>query len=367
MAKSVKTKSSDDSSLEGVLDRIVYFNEDNNFTVAKLRVGDGPYLATIVGNILSPTPGETLRVKGEWTVDPKFGRQFRVGSCLTVLPSTLTGIEKYLSSGLVPGIGPELARRLVATFGIETLDAIEEGAGRLQEVDGIGPVRAERIVKAWQGQKQVRDIMVFLQGHGVGPAYSAKIYKAYGDKAIAVVKENPYRLALDISGIGFKTADRIARTMGIDPASQTRAEAGIIHLLNELVSDGHTYCPYEELIDQAASMLEVEGGVLDRALASLSAQGRVVIEECQEHRAVYLTPLHVAEVNVAKRLTALLGWPKQLLHIDLEEAIESVQRASGIELAEMQKEALRKAIQNKALVLTGGPGTGKTTLVKSLI
>ena len=367
MTKSVKTKSSDDSSLEGVLDRIVYFNEDNNFTVAKLRVGDSPQLATIVGNILSPTPGETLRVKGEWTVDPKFGRQFRVGSCLTVLPSTLTGIEKYLSSGLVPGIGPELARRLVATFGIETLDAIEEGAQRLQEVDGIGPVRAERIVKAWQGQKQVRDIMVFLQGHGVGPAYSAKIYKAYGDKAIAVVKENPYRLALDISGIGFKTADKIARTMGIDPASQTRAEAGIIHLLNELVSDGHTYCPYEELIDQAASMLEVERDILDRALASLSAQGRVVIEECREHRAVYLTPLHVAEVNVAKRLTALLDWPKQLLHIDLEEAIESVQRAGGIKLADMQKEALRKAIQKKALVLTGGPGTGKTTLVKSLI
>ena len=368
MAKrTVKTRDSEDSSLEGVLERVVYFNEENNFTVAKLQVGKGTELATIVGNIPCPTPGETLRLRGEWIVDHKFGRQFRVGSCLTVLPSTIKGIERYLSSGLVPGIGPHLAGRLVAKFGIETLEAIDDGVQRLQEVDGIGPVRAERIVVAWQGQKQIRDIMIFLQGHGIGAGYSARIYRAYGDKAISVVKENPYRLALDISGIGFKTADRIARSMGIDPASQIRAEAGIIHLLNEMVSDGHVYYPCQELMEKAVSLLEVDRGLLDRALASLSEQGLVMIEICQNQEAVYLTPLHTAEVNVARRLRILLDWPKQLLHIDVDKAIEGAQRATGLKLAEMQKEALKKAIAGKVLVITGGPGTGKTTLVNSLL
>jgi len=355
------------SSLEGVVERIVYFNEDNNFTVAKLQVAKTQNLVTVVGSIPSPAPGETLRLKGEWVVDPKFGRQFRATSCLTVLPSTVAGIERYLSSGLVPGIGPEMARRLVARFGVETLDAIDDGVERLQEVDGIGPVRAESIVKAWQGQKQIREIMVFLQGYGVGAAHSVKIFKTYGEKAISVVKENPYRLALDISGIGFKTADKIASAMGIDSASPMRAEAGIIHVLSELVDEGHVYCPCEELLDKVTKLLEVDRSVLDQALASLASQGRVVLEDCGEHKGVYLTPLHVAEMNVARRLRALLEQPKQLPHLNLEEAILSVQRDGGIELSEMQKESLRKAIQGKALVLTGGPGTGKTTLVKSLV
>jgi len=363
----VNTKMSGQATLEGVLERIVFFNEENNFTVAKLQVGKSRDMATIVGNIPCPTPGETLRLKGEWLVDPKFGRQFRVESCLSILPSTITGIERYLSSGLVHGIGPEMARRLVARFGIETLDAIDDGPRRLREVEGIGPIRAKRIVKAWQGQKEIREVMVFLQGHGVSSAYGVKIYKAYGEKAISVVKENPYRLAMDISGIGFKTADRIARAMGIDPASQIRAEAGIIHVLNELVGEGHVCYPYEELMEKAASLLEVDRGILEEAVASLSEQRRVVIEERQDHKAVYLTPLHVAEVNVARRLKTLLEWPKQLLQLDVEGAIRWLQRAKGVRLAEMQKEALRKAIEGKALVLTGGPGTGKTTLVKSLI
>jgi len=365
--KSIKPRKSEDTSLQGVLERIVYYNEDNNYTVARLQVENRVDLATIVGNIPSPTPGETLRLRGQWIIDPKFGRQFRVESCLTVLPSTITGIQKYLGSGLVQGIGPEMARRLVAKFGIGTLDAIDEGVEKLQEVDGIGPVRAEWIVTAWESQKQIREIMVFLQGYGVGSAHGVKIFKTYGDRAISIVKENPYRLALDISGIGFKTADRIARSMGIDPASQIRAEAGIIHLLNDLVSDGHVYYPYEGLVEMAASLLEVERGILDEALVSLSEQSRVVIEDCRDHRAVYLTPLYVAEVNVARRLRALLDWPKQLLQIDVEGSIDQAQRVGGIKLAEMQKESLRKALQGKALVLTGGPGTGKTTLVTSLL
>ena len=355
------------SAIEGVLDRVVFFNEENNFTVARLQVGRSRDLVTIVGNIACPNPGETLRLKGEWAVDPKFGRQFRVESCLSVLPSTVTGIEKYLGSGLVKGIGPIMAKRVVARFGLETLDIIEDSPQRLQEVEGIGPIRSERIAKAWQEQKEVREVMVFLQGHGVSSTYAVKIYKAYGDRAVSVVKENPYRLALDISGIGFKTADRIAQNMGIDPGSQIRAEAGIIHVLSELVDQGHVYYPYEELMDKAASLLEVDRGTVDAALASLVEQRRVVLEEQQDNRAVYLTPLHVAEANVAKRLRNLLESPRQLIQIDVERAIQWAQQAIGIELAEMQKETIRRAITSKVLVLTGGPGTGKTTLVNCLI
>jgi len=354
-------------TIEGILERIVFFSEETNFTVARLQMARNPDLVTIVGSIPCPNPGETLRLKGEWIVDVKFGRQFRVESCLSVLPSTITGIEKYLGSGLVKGIGPIMAKRVVAMFGLETLDVIGEQSERLLEVEGIGPIRVQRITKAWQEQKEVREVMVFLQGHGVSSTYAVKIYKAYGDKSVAVVKENPYRLALDISGIGFKTADRIAQNMGIDPSSQIRAEAGIIHVLSELVDEGHVYYPHDKLMDASASLLEVNRDVLETALSALITQRRVVIDEHVEDRAVYLTPLHVAEVNVARRLETLINSPRQLIQIDIEMAMQWVQRAIGIELADLQKEAIRKAVASKALVLTGGPGTGKTTLLNCII
>lgn len=367
MDKNTSTSADRYSTLEGVLERVVFFNEENGFTVARLQVAKRRDLVAIVGVLPSPMPGETLRLKGEWVVDNKFGEQFRVQSCLSVLPATLTGIEKYLGSGLVKGIGPIMAKRIVARFGLETLDIIEDSTEKLQEVDGIGLIRVERIAKAWQEQREIREVMIFLQGQGVSSTYAVKIYKAYGDKSISVVKENPYRLALDISGIGFKTADKIAQNMGIDSTSPMRAEAGIIHVLSELVDEGHVYYPYEELKGKAADLLKVERDILDTALATLAEQRRVVIEDHPEFRAVYLTPLHVAEVNVAIRLKTLLNSPKQLPQIDIEKAIEWVQRVNQIELAEMQKEALRKAVTGKVVVITGGPGTGKTTLVNSFI
>ena len=367
MAEVIKDHTIKHATLEGILERIVFLNEESGFTVARLQVARRRDLVTIVGSLPSPTPGETLRLKGEWVMDAKFGEQFRVETCLSVLPSTITGIQKYLGSGLVKGIGPVMARRLVDTFNLDTLDIIGDSPERLKEVEGIGPIRADRIARAWEEQKEIREVMVFLQGQGVSSTYAVKIYKVYRDKSISIVKQNPYRLALDISGIGFKTADRIAQNMGIDPGSQIRAEAGIIHVLNELVNEGHVYYPYEELKTAAASLLEVEDTVLDGAIAALTEQRRVVVEERAESRAVYLTPLHVAEVNVARRLNALLESPKQLTQIDVEKAIEWVQVANKIQLAEMQKEALSKAIAGKVLVITGGPGTGKTTLVNSII
>ena len=355
------------TTLEGILERIVFFNEENNFTVARLQSGHSRDLITIVGNLPDPNPGETLRLQGEWIVDAKFGRQFRVESCISVLPSTLTGIQKYLGSGLVKGIGPIMAGRVVAKFGLETLEVMEGRPDDLLEVEGIGKIRAERIGKAWQEQKEIRDVMVFLQGNGVSSTYAVKIYKAYGNKSISVVKENPYRLALDISGIGFKTADRIARNMGIDPGAQIRIEAGIIHVLSELVDEGHVYYPQDKLMTVAAELLEVEQPKVEAALAELVKQRRIVIEPQGDEQAVYLTPLHVAEVNVAKRLETLINAPRQMFPIDIEKAIQWVQSAMGMDLAEMQQEAIKKAVTSKVLVITGGPGTGKTTLLNCLL
>ena len=367
MNRNVNNSTDQSSTLEGVLERIVFFNEENGFTVARLQVPKRQELVAIVGVLPSPMPGETLRLKGEWVVDNKFGEQFRVQSCLSVLPATITGIQKYLGSGMVKGIGPIMAKRIVTRFALETLDVIEDNPEKLLEVEGIGSVRVERISKAWQEQKEIREVMIFLQGEGVSSTYAVKIYKEYGNKAIAVVKENPYRLALDISGIGFKTADKIAQNMGIDPGSPMRAEAGIIHVLSELVDEGHVYYPYEKLKEKAGELLAVNETILDTALATLSEQRRVVIEQHPEHDAVYLTPLHVAETNVATRLKTLLNSPKQMLQIDIEKAIEWVHKRDRIDLAEMQKEALRKAVICKVMVITGGPGTGKTTLVNSII
>ena len=355
------------STLEGVLERIVFFNEENSFTVARLQVVGKKDLITIVGALPLPTPGETLRLKGQWVVDTKFGQQFRVESCLSVLPATIVGIQKYLGSSLIKGIGPIMARRIVDKFGLETFDIIEDSPERLREAEGIGPIRTERITNAWQEQKEIREVMVFLQGHEVSPAYAVKIYKIYGDKAISVVKENPYRLALDISGIGFKTADKIARSMGIDPNSQIRAEAGIIHVLSELVDEGNVYYPDQELKKKAGELLEVDPAILEMALATLAQQDRIMIEELPEGKAVYLTPLYVAEANVARRLKTLIESTKQPLQLDVEKAIEWVQGINHIELAETQKQAIKKAVTGKVLVLTGGPGTGKTTLVNSLV
>ncbi|MBU2607953.1 MAG: ATP-dependent RecD-like DNA helicase [Chloroflexi bacterium] len=367
MNRNVNNSADQYATLEGVLERIVFFNEENGFTVARLQVAKRQELVAIVGVLPSPMPGETLRLKGEWVVDNKFGEQFRVQSCLSVLPATITGIEKYLGSGMIKGIGPIMAKRIVTRFALETLDVIEESPEKLLEVEGIGSIRVERISKAWQEQKEIREVMIFLQGEGVSSTYAVKIYKEYGNKAIAVVKENPYRLALDISGIGFKTADKIAQNMGIYPGSPMRAEAGIIHVLSELVDEGHVYYPYEKLKENAGELLEVNESILDMALATLSDQRRVVIEQHPEHEAVYLTPLHVAETNVATRLKTLVNSPKQMLQIDIEKAIEWVHKIDRINLAEMQKEALRKAVTCKVMVITGGPGTGKTTLVNSII
>ena len=352
-------------NLRGQLERVTYENEDNSYTVAKVRVYGHQDLVTIVGNIPSPTPGEILHMSGEWSSHPKFGDQFKVVFCKCSVPASVAGIEKYLGSGLIKGIGSVFAKRIVAKFGEKTLDVIEESVEKLLEIDGIGKLRVEMINKAWVEQKEIRSVMVFLQSHGVSSAYASKIYKKYGNESIAVVKDNPYRLAHDIWGIGFLTADRIAQKLGFDEKSPLRAEAGIMFALHELTDEGHVYCPQNELIVKSKEMLNVDESILDIAMKSLAAENKIVIENLQKEdslvRGVFLSGYHLAEKQIAKMLINIRNSERRIKNIDVDKSLKETQGELSITLAENQIEAVKSALINKFLIITGAPGTGKTT------
>jgi exodeoxyribonuclease V alpha subunit len=354
-------------TLEGVLERVTFVNEENGWSVVRLQVSGRAELVTAVGSLLGVQPGESLRLTGAWVQDRKYGEQFRVESYLTVQPATLVGMERYLGSGLVRGLGQVMASRLVKRFGMETLDVIEHEPWRLTHVRGIGPKRKARILDAWEEHKAVKEVMVFLQSHGVSTTFAVKIFKRYGQKAITVVKENPYRLAEEIFGIGFLTADRIASRLGIEPTSPQRAEAGVLHVLGELSGEGHLFCPREALIERAAEILEIPADGIDAAIEALAGREQLVLEELEAGCAVYLASLHASEVGVASRLRAIIDEPVAELEIDLERAIAWFEDRQGIELAAQQREAIRRAAASKVLVITGGPGTGKTTIVNGIL
>lgn len=355
-------------TLQGTLERITYVNEENHYVVARLQVPGRRDLATIVGNLPTVTPGETLKLTGEWIQHNRYGEQFKVEAFETIAPATLTGIEKYLGSGLIKGIGPIFARRLVEAFDIDTLRIIEEEPSRLLTVDGIGEVRLQRIRIAWEEQKEIREVMIFLQGHGVSSAYAAKIFKTYGKSSIAIVQENPYRLAKDIYGIGFKTADRIAQAIGIEPHSPLRVEAGVIHALNELAGEGHVYYPLDGLTKASAGILEVDEDLVTQAVERLRHEERAVCEPGPQGVAVYLASLYAAEEGVTRRLLALAEeGDAPPADIDIERAILWAEQVNKLRLAEQQKEAIREALIRKVLVITGGPGTGKTTILRCIL
>ncbi len=356
----------EESTLEGTVERIVYASPETGYAVVRLREKDGMRIVTAVGNLGATRPGEMVRITGQWISDKRYGLQFKAESYLSLVPATLEGIERYLGSGMIKGIGPVFARRLVEKFGDKTLEIIERHPEKINEVEGIGPVRVRQIVKAWEDQKQIRDVMIFLQSHGVSPTYAIKIFKQYGDKTISIVNENPYRLATDIYGIGFRTADRIAQNMGIDPNSQVRAEAGILHVLNELVEEGHCFYYREPLIEKAQEILSIDGPILDQALDSLARAQRIVIEERAE-RPVYLRQLYTAETEVAQRLVDLVSRPVEAQEISLDRAFQQAEEMGAIHLAIGQREALEKSLACRVLVITGGPGTGKTTVLKSIV
>jgi exodeoxyribonuclease V alpha subunit len=358
------------TEIKGQIERITYYNEENSYTIAKIRVPGRNDLVTIVGSLPGMSPGEVLKLQGEWQTHPRYGQQFKIISYESVIPATIAGIERYLSSGLIKGIGPVMAQRLVAKFGKETLDVIGHDIDRLREVDGIADKRIEMIRKAWDEQKEIRDVMVFLQGYGVSPAYATKIFKQYGRQAIAVVRENPYRLAEEVFGIGFLTADKIAGKLGIPKDSPLRAKAGIQYVLLQLSDEGHTFYPFKPLLTQCSKILDIEEATLLEAFQAAAAERKIVIEETENtaagDRAVYLTPLHVAEVGIARLLRTLLASPKQLQLMDREGALKSAQKELNVTLADQQLKAVVEALDRKVMVITGGPGTGKTTIIRAI-
>ncbi|SEM22999.1 exodeoxyribonuclease V alpha subunit [Syntrophus gentianae] len=363
--------------LQGHIERVTFINEENGYTVARVKVPGRREPVTVVGGMMNPMPGEKVRMKGEWTNHPRFGEQFRIVFCESSVPATVYGIEKYLGSGLIKGIGPVMARRMVERFGEATLEIIESESSRLLEVEGIGEKRVAMILKAWEEQREIRAIMLFLQSHGVSASYASRIFRQYGNAAVKVLQENPYRLATDIFGVGFLTADRIAEKMGFARDSRLRAEAGILFVLHELADEGHVLYPAELLIRKCQEILEIDPEIIAAALEAAAGERRIVIEEglafpeaqpeLIRDRAVYLAKYHLSETQAAARLKTLLTTPSALRPIDGEKTLVWVQEKLSLRLADNQIEAIRAAVSNKVLVITGGPGTGKTTIINAIL
>lgn len=400
--------------LRGVVERLTYHNEETGYTVAKLapeqsaRIGEGREL-TVVGNMMGVNVGESVELRGRWIVHAEYGRQFQVEQMRSVLPATVAGIEKYLGSGLIKGVGPEMARRIVRHFGAETLNVIEQAPEQLIEVPGIGPKRQQMITAAWAEQQAIKEVMLFLQSHGVTTSLATKIYKYYGDDAIGIVRSDPYRLARDIYGIGFLTADKIARSLGIPEDSPARVAAGLLYALNTASEEGHVYLPTGELVHTASELLNVTPDQVGTGLVQVWSSNEVKIAAeagglalsplpedvvpqllvesgqlfaantvdqartlLQENQAIYLTPLYFSEVGVAGRFQRLLREGRSRLSqfaqvSNWERLMGDVEDAAGILLAPHQRVAVRTALTHRVTVLTGGPGTGKTTTVRTIL
>lgn len=369
-------------AVQGTVHKITYHHPDTNYTVLRLDVENAPGV-TVVGAVYPVSEGEEIKVFGFWKTHPRYGQQFQADHWEKVDPATLEGIEKYLGSGMIKGIGPTYARRLVDAFGLETLRILSQEPHRVLEVEGIGAARARGIMQAWEAQRGMQDIMVFLQGHGIGAVLALKIYRFYGLDTIRRVKDNPYALARDIYGVGFVLADRIAARLGISGDFPLRVQAGVLHVLKEFVDQGHCFVLFSALIRNAASLLRVGEGVIEDAVEKLAASGDVILEQTtsEERAHVYLADLYRAEQRVAEALHRLLSSPSVTLGggrksvpgstaeprelIGLTD-LELIDQSFAI-LEEEQQEAVRQALQQKVLVITGGPGTGKTTLLNSLL
>ena len=371
-------------TLEGTVEHITYHSDETGYTVVRLATRGFHDLITAVGSLANVNAGEHLRLEGIWANHPRYGRQFKVLKYKSVMPATVDGIRKYLGSGLVKGIGPVMAGRIVKKFGRQTLDIIEQEPDRLLSVLGIGRKRVALVKNAWAEQKRIKEVMIFLQSHNVRTSLAVKIYKKYGDDAITVVQQDPYRLARDIYGIGFLTADKIARSLGIPEDAPQRVAAGVSYVLSELADKGHVYAPQEELAANATHILNVNADLVTEGIETLEADEQVRRETityppaheragtiAREEKAVYLAPFYYGEVGAANRLRALADAPNARLAFfqsaHWEETFAYLDSNSALELAATQKEAVRAALTNRVTVLTGGPGTGKTTTVRTII
>ena len=404
-------------TLDGLVERITFYNEENGYTVLRLHARGHMDLVTVVGNLPEITPGESLRLQGQWITSSQYGKQFRAEKCEQVLPATIEGLKKYLGSGLIKGVGPVTAQRIVKRFGLETLDMLDRSPQRIREVLGIGPKRADAIARAWDEQKSIKQVMLFLQGHGVNTGLAVKIYKQYGDAAIDLVQSDPYRLAHDVYGIGFKTADKIAHDLGLPHDAPSRVAAGVVYTLSNFTDQGHVFAPQANLIHDAAELLSVQPdqvtaaldpleqsdqikreviyltaderrkarGMADLPDASPLSPARVLVSDeaghlaqpsaLKEEPAIYLTPFYHGERGVANRLNAIIDAPRSRLsdlrHSDLQAALNEasavVSNRPTARLSDQQQQAVRTALTRKVTVLTGGPGTGKTTTMRAVI
>ncbi|ACD93973.1 SF1B family DNA helicase RecD2 [Trichlorobacter lovleyi] len=353
--------------ISGSVERVTFHSEESGFCVLRIKVKGKRELVTVIGSAATITPGEFVECVGTWHNDKTHGLQFKTTHLKTVPPSTLEGIEKYLGSGMVKGIGPHFAKVLVKAFGVDVFTVIEETPEKMLSLPGIGKKRTDKVTAAWAEQKAIREIMVFLQSHGVGTGRAVRIYKTYGDEAIIKVSENPYRLALDIHGIGFKTADVIADRLGIAPDSLIRAQAGVRHVLQELSGDGHCAATHDTLIKESVKLLEIDEAILEEAIREEVTQENLVPEEIDDVPCLFLSALHRAELGVANSVRRILSGEPPWGKIDMEKALPWVEEKTGLSLSQSQQDAVCLALTSKALVITGGPGTGKTTLVNSIL
>lgn len=361
--------------LEGTLERITFQNEENGYTVARLIPQGKTYEVTVVGTLSGVNVGELLHLEGVWSSHPQYGRQFEARSYSVHYPATIEGLRKYLGSGLVRGVGPVTASRIVDYFGLQILEVIESSPTRLREVPGIGSRRAETIALAWEEQKQIKEIMMFLQGHGVSTSLAVRIFKKYGQNSIEVVKTNPYQLARDVYGIGFRTADKIAQQMGISLSAPERLQAGLLFALSVFSDDGHCFATRDQLLQQGVQLLEIPRAACEEQLEALIRQRDLYVEDAEDGapggQAVYLPPFFLSERGVTSRIRRVqLSQSDRLQEfqkVDWERAFEWLSGQIPIQLTDQQKEAVRVALTNKVSILTGGPGTGKSTITGSII
>jgi exodeoxyribonuclease V alpha subunit len=360
-------KTAPNEVLAGLVDRVTFHNSENGFCVLRVKARGQRDLITIVGHAAMISAGEFVQASGSWINDRTHGVQFRASFLKATAPTTVEGIEKYLGSGMIRGIGPVYAKKLVRAFGEIVFDVIEQEPRRLREVTGIGPKRAARIIAGWAEQKVIREIMLFLHSNGVGTSRAVRIYKTYGADAIRLISENPYRLARDIRGIGFRTADQIAAKLGIEKTALIRVRAGISFALAEAMDDGHCGLPHEELLALTVQLLEVPAELVEKALSLELQEGAVIADDLDGRHCVFLAGLYRAEREIAEKLNALAAGKPTWPLIDAEKAIPWVEKRTKLTLAKSQIEAVRVALASKVLVITGGPGVGKTTLVNSIL
>ena len=351
----------------GTLERIVFHNEENGWTVFRLRVEGREDPVAVVGSMSSPQPGVRLRVRGRWISHPRFGRQIQMVSCEEELPATEEGIRLFLASGCIKGIGPKWADRIVAHFGASTLEVMDHDPDRMLELPRFGKKRLAAMKESWAEHQGIRELMIFLQPHGVTAGLSVRIYRQYGAQALAVVRENPYRLAMDIHGIGFTTADALARKLGFEEDSPLRAEAGVLYTLMRLTEDGHIYYPRDLLVEEASGKLSISPELAEGAIDDLEREERVVIEDLGDHEGVYLSRNHMYESKIAFYMQRLLHSPKSVRFQEPKKLVKRILESMPMQLAEEQKKAVYTAAASKVMVLTGGPGTGKTTILNAII